>query len=150
MKFFVSVKNHIVAVVSEEHAALFAQASRENIPHRGHQFYEDEAIRLGARVFTFCDPKRYEQKQFTDRYAKLLYTGTLQDLERLIEQGGHSMVDNPQNSGWSGYVPNADRGELVGDSPDTLERDLVYAVNLTDVRQVFGVKFAKSDPPFAR
>ena len=141
MRFYSTTLNGIVAVISAEHARIFLEVQREESAS-GILDVEHEAIRRGARIFTFCDPDRYERTQYADPYARLLYTGTYQDLELLIAAGGHELVGNPDD-GWSAHVPNARRGELIGDSPDTLNRDLIYATSLTDVRQVFGVQFAK-------
>ena len=64
---------------------------------------EADAIKAGARVFAFCRPDRFNEGF---RPARCFFTGCHEDLDALIEAGGHELLRSCDHStGWTGFVP---------------------------------------------
>jgi len=125
MRFFFCQNNNVVAVVSEEHLKIFANAS------------EADAIKAGARVFTFCRPARLQE----DPAAKLFFTGTFDDLKTLIKSGKHDLVEHT-GGGWSGFVPFSNHEFFEGPHLHGTclnEKALQYVCTLADIRAAFGL-----------
>lgn len=141
MKFFVNDNNGVYAVISEEHAALYATVKRSG----------GDPIAAGCRVFTFCSKERMER----GLSERMVFTGTLEDLDHLLK--GHQMGDG--GGGWDGYVPFSNGiqyGYSVGGLPaigvpegyqsrhDSAERELRFVTTLSDVIATFGVTALKN------
>ena len=126
MKFHSSANNGVVAVISEEHAKLYATVKNTG----------GDPIAAGCRVFTFCSQKRMD----SGIAERMVFTGTHEDLGRLINAGDHEWSQN--RTGWDGYVPfsNGDQyGYVVGDDKESRQLDEVrYVTTLHDVIEVFG------------
>lgn len=116
MKFFAVQNNGMIAVVSEEHAKIFALAKKA----------EGDPLKAGFRVFTFSAGLADDRY---NTYLSRFVTGTKADLEWLIKQGNHELDWNGCG-GWSGNVPFSNGRH---------EEELKYHTNLTDVRAAFGL-----------
>jgi hypothetical protein len=88
MKFFLSRSNGVVAVISEEHVALYATVKKSG----------GDPIAADCRVFTFCSKERVE----TGIARRMTFTGTYENLEFLIEASRHHTQD--YGTEWDGYV----------------------------------------------
>ena len=90
MKFFVSSNNGVVAVISEDHAKLYAIVKKAG----------GDPTAAGCRVFTFCSKQRME----SGIDECMVFSGTYDDLNHLINAGRHELQDYGSH-GWDGYVP---------------------------------------------
>lgn len=136
MKFYSKQNNGVVAVISEQHAKLAGIITKNG----------GDPLKAGVKVFTFIYRERYERDQF----ARLFFTGTIDDMLRLIELGGHVLVEGAGDTGWNGFVPFSNSEQfapirLPEDNEDrkaTAIRNMTlrYVTNLTDVIEVFGAK----------
>lgn len=128
MKFFSATNNGVTAVISEEHAPLYKliKDADGNPPKGG-----------VVKVFAFHSSDEAtlkHKKEFSFQYAH--YVGSIDDLDWLIEQGGHELVLEA-GWAWDGYVPFSNGNEIA----ETREQE--YVTNLSDVRAVF---FGGSSP----
>ncbi len=122
MKFFSATNNGITAVISEEHAPLYKliKDADGNPPKGG-----------VVKIFTFHSSDEStlkHKKEFPFQYAH--YTGSIDDLDWLIEQGGHELVLEA-GWAWDGHVPFSNGSETA----ETREQE--YVTDLSDVREVF-------------
>lgn len=132
-KFFTSQHHGITALISEEHDCLFtkllngarAVAGVERVDYT--KLYQT-ALEAGVKIFTFCSKARIERNP-ADKY---IFTGTDEDLEQLITQGGHEMVPVCEANGWTGYTPFS--------NSNNREQDLMYRTTLRDVIDAFGIQ----------
>lgn len=122
MKFFSATNNGITAVISEEHAPLYKLIKdAEGNPPKGGV----------VKVFTFHSSDEAtlkHKKEFPFQYIH--YVGSKDDLDWLIRQGGHELVDHSGDK-WDGYVPFSNGLETA----ETREQN--YVTDLSDVRAVF-------------
>ena len=133
MKFYASQNNGVVAVISEEHAKLYGIVKKAG----------GDPIAAGCRVFTFCGKERMER----DIAERMTFTGTHEDLDLLIKQGGHELQN--YGHGWDGYVPFSNGhqyGYPLGGYPsdqDELNQtsiaahELRFVTTLSDVMSTF-------------
>lgn len=108
------------SVIRKDHARLYTQCTWAG----GHP------VNAGVRIFTFSD--------WLNPQRRLLLTGTLGNLEKLIEIGGHSLRPNTPNSGWEGGVL------FCGDFEFSIREQLQYVTTLQDILQVFGLSLVPS------
>ena len=130
MKFYKSCNNGVVAVISEDDAKRHGMIRKAE---------GNPAVHPEVRVFTFCSPERYNR----DVFERMTFTGTYEDLQALMEAGGHKFSPVPSDE-WNGYVPlsNGFQYGAQGDGPK--ERELQYVTSLRDVLDVFGLLAAKT------
>lgn len=121
--FYSSLNNGILAVISEEHAKLYGLIRKA----------EGKPTLAGCKIFTFCSQDRIDR----DSLQKMVMTGTLQDLDVLVQAGGHQIV-RQGNNGWDGYVPFSNGIESGAHGDDAKERELLYVTTLGDILVAFG------------
>ncbi|EKE08714.1 MAG: hypothetical protein ACD_17C00032G0003 [uncultured bacterium] len=124
MKFYSCKNNGVIAVISEEHAKLYATAKNCG----------GDPIKAGVRVFTFCCEDRLRDCE-EDRF---IFTGSYEDFNLLIEQGNHQLLYE-SGKDWSGYVPFSNYYERRSDE-EVRNRELRFRTTLRDVMDVFGVQ----------
>ncbi|NCU41841.1 MAG: hypothetical protein EOM19_03910 [Candidatus Moranbacteria bacterium] len=122
MKFFSKNNNGVTAVISEEHAPLYKliKDADGNPPKGGI-----------VKVFTFHSADKEvlrHKKEFPFQYAH--YSGSVDDLDWLIKQGGHEIVDDAGGE-WDGYVPFSNGIEVAE------TREQTYVTDLSDIRETF-------------
>ena len=110
-KFFQSQNNGVIAVIREDHAKLCSQAEKCG----------GDPLKLGVKVFTFCDHERLKRNP----ELRLYFTGDYEFLKRLLRT--HTV--ETQSSDWSGYVPYSKQ-----DFADTS-----YVTTAEDVYNTFGL-----------
>ena len=129
MRFYYVQNNGIVAVISEDHVKIHARDDQRGTNPQDHE----------AKVFTFCSVRRYNE----DPTARLFFTGTHEDLGRLISAGEHELVEGCP-SGWNGMVPFSNYEQIREEvAPHDLivdKRFIRHVCNLTDVIDVFGIQ----------
>jgi len=122
MIFYIATNNNVTAVISSEHAKLYASVKNAG----------GDPIKAGARVFTFCSKQRLDDSDT----ARLFFTGSHQDLATLVKLGGHQLVDSCE--GWDGYVPFSNHLEFRNGQLAINPEEAKFACNLYDVLAVFG------------
>lgn len=136
-KFFYSYNNGVYAVIREDHAKLYGTVKDAG----------GDPIKAGARVFAFCSERRMKDEGLS---ARMTFTGTEDDLVRLVQHGGHELSLPRLDSGWDGYVPFSNGiqyGFPLGGYPVAEEEknncraahELRYITTLADVMDVFGI-----------
>lgn len=129
MKFYQSGNNSVIALISEDHATLYGTVKKAG----------GDPIAAGCRVFTFCSKKRIE----SGVAERMTFTGTHEDMDRLMKAGNHTCNRGAGRTEWDGYVPfsnGVQYGYRVGDSiPDFMKNELRFVTTLTDVLEVFGI-----------
>lgn len=135
MKFHTSSNNGVVAVISSEHAKLYATVKKAG----------GDPIAAGCRVFTFCSKERIER----DLAERMVFSGTYEDLERLVKAGNHELIRGTCD--WDGYVPFSNGyqyGYPLGGYPAAQDHlnetshaahELRYVTTLGDVIEAFGI-----------
>ena len=124
-KFYKSYNNGVVAVISEDDAKRYGMIRRAE----GNPVAHPE-----VRVFTFCSSERYNR----DVIERMTFTGTHEDLQALLEAGGHK-VESSCGPDWDGYVPFSNGFQYSEHARNTKARELQYVTSLRDVLDVFGV-----------
>ena len=127
MQFYIARNNGVTAVISAGHASLYGTFTRAISDPRE---AASAALMAGVRIFTFADPKRFERRP-EDRH---ILTGSTKILERLLEYGGHAII-NENSRDWNGYVPFSNGFESLASRQ---QQELAYRTTLEDVLLVFG------------
>jgi hypothetical protein len=100
MKFYCNRNNGVVAVIREDHAQLYGKLEAEG----------KDPFKEGIKVFAFASASRQ------DDLDNGIFAGDHKDLERLIETGGHTLVNydrQPYDSRWAGFVPFSNQEHRV-------------------------------------
>lgn len=123
-EFYASSNNGITAIISKEHAKLYGLIKKA----------QGKPPLAGCRIFTFGEKNHIEN----DPMAKMLMTGSIEDLAILLHTGEHTISEPSSDSGWNGYVPFS-AGTERGLDCDAKNLELLYVTTLSDVIAAFGI-----------
>lgn len=120
-KFFVNSNNGVTAVIREDHAELY-----KTIKQAGGNPVKGGTV----KVFTFHSVSPdvlHHAQEFPFQYA--MYTGNSDDLQWLIEQGGHEIIEG--TGPWDGYVPFSNGFNMAE------LHEAEYTTTMMNVRKIF-------------
>lgn len=128
-KFFSSQNNGVIAVIREDHVALYELTKKIG----------GDIHKAGVKIFTFCGQQRFDD----DSNDKFIFSGTFEDLERFIALGEHELL-NYGSKGWSGYVPFSNGYERGSAGEEFMKKELNYRTTFKELLEIFELEIVSA------